>query len=237
MLLICIAEKISLFEKNIEKDLSIDNKISSLTLKDNIQNKRLSNTSDMQNETGLKFMSPSNSLENDYSHKNGKEKVYKSNIDKFNFLQTQLTGDGDSLDVISITADKEISSNKDVIDMKDNKEDCINDTDENLDNVEEVSNDKFSDIIPEKESNITDDNRIAKTQQVTLSVDVLPLEQLPNNEPEIIMNVPPRRKKQQALQKVVPIIEKPQIKVKLETKEYPDHLNPFSDEEDEEVGV
>lgn len=151
------------------------------------------------------------------SQANIPDKVYKSNINKFNFLQTQLLGDvtdpGNGLDDADVVTAKK-------------REDCDDINNENCN-----SNDKDSSTnVLKEESNVTDDIRIAKRNSITLSADFLPVETNEHNtaEQEVKMVVPPRKKKhinspEKTLESVVN---------KVNADQYPDYLNPFSDDEE-----
>lgn len=221
-------DKINMFEKNIEKD-SIEYKISNITLKDNNISKpeELNSTSRSRSETDSKPLpvSVNSKMENEnILSKNIPEKVYKSNIEKFNFLQTQLADD-------TINVNKSLES-IDVTEVKD--KDCENIIEHNITKVEEI-NDTCNSVLKEN-SNVTDDNRIANSSSSNIehyppleNTVEIPLEQ------EISISVPPRRKKQNAIEKALASAIKKEKETKLNTKEYPDHLNPFSDDDEDEV--
>lgn len=224
-----------MFENNTDKDKNIEGKLSSLSLKDNINNMYKDiNTANSTTSTSAqikldeiivtehdsKSVTEVDNLNKDSDsslYKDIPEPVYKSNLNKFNFLQTQLSGDTlnlestlDDLDVVS-KHDKE-HSNVDEI------------TNDNKDNSKGVLRD---------ESNITDDIRIAKTH-IPSKVDnssSLDTESC-QNEAEISISVPPRKKKLQSLDKLSTNTNKLEVSVKSD-KEYPDDLNPFLDDDGE----
>lgn len=224
-----------MFEKNVERESNIDNKLVSLSLKDNINSKctdlntiNTSEINDLSNKSNnidmLSTLNEKNSDVNkeDSIHLNMSDKIYKSNINKINFLQTQLSGD-------ILEADKTVI-NVVVDEKKHNMEDCSSDKDEKVN--EETQDDKQNNVLTE-ENNITDDSRIAKSHSVSSNLDHNSLE---STEPikhveEISISVPPRRKKQQHNSEKN--VEKAEVPKKPESKEYPKHLNPFSEDEDE----
>ncbi|XP_026329379.1 MICAL-like protein 1 isoform X2 [Hyposmocoma kahamanoa] len=229
-----ILEKISIFENNVEKDTAIENKFGNISLKDNIQysNKErstpsVSSTSGTRNESFCETdskLTEKEALDKDEekSQANIPDKVYKSNVNKFNFLQTQLLGDvtdpGNRLDDADVVTAKKI-------------EDCDDINNENCNSKDEDS----STNVLKEESNVTDDIRIAKRNSITLSADFLPVETNEHNtaEQEVKMVVPPRKKKH---------INSPEktfesVANKVNADQYPDYLNPFSDDEEEEKQV
>lgn len=227
-----ILDKINMFEKNIDKDTNIEYKISNISLKDNSISKseELSTTSRSHCETDTQpeLISTTTKMEDDMTilSNNMPEKVYKSNMDKFNFLQTQLAEDVRNDDNTIETVDVIKTSNKD--------KDCVNTIDHNTISVEDI-NDASSTVHTET-SNVTDDNRIANSSSTAVDQPPPIPQQPPETQPdqEISISVPPRRKKQNALEKALASAMKKEQESKLESKEYPDHLNPFSDDDEEE---
>ncbi|XP_047020901.1 MICAL-like protein 1 isoform X1 [Helicoverpa zea] len=226
-----ILDKINMFEKNIEKDSNLENKISNISLKDtSVSNpEEISSTSSSQCEIDSKpkLVNVNKKMENETVLSNNiPEKVYKSNIEKFNFLQTQLADD-------NISVGKSLES---IDDIETQNKDCIKTIEHNTDKLED-SNDVCSSVHSEV-NNETDDNRIANSSSTNIDYNH-PLEQALEIQqgPEISISVPPRRKKQNALEKALASAMKKEKEMKMETKEYPDHLNPFSDDEEEENTV
>lgn len=222
-------DKINMFEK-IEKDSNIDSKIVNLSLKDDsYRNRDISSVDSVKlNDFISKDLNKSTSYqETEYLHKATPEKVYKTNKDKFNFLQTQLLGD--NLDVDNKLDDIPNNAGHEQENVSE-----TNHSDKNLE--EEVTVQEKPTIITKEESNITDDLRLAKTNNSVTSLDNIPqLEISDVIEEEIKISVPPRRKKQQGTKPKSP--EQLESSLKVNTKEYPIHLNPFSDDEDEEVNI
>ncbi|XP_030038314.1 MICAL-like protein 1 isoform X2 [Manduca sexta] len=218
-----ILEKINMFE-NIDRDANIDSKITNLTIKDTVNTrcKELMSTSGMPDDTDPKPTSFASDIESENHFKNGPEKVYKSNIDKFNFLQTQLSND--TLEVSKPLEETEITK------IKDKEEDYLTDTKTNLQEEQNLINDK-STTIPKEDSNITDDSRLANSHSISTNLNSPSLEQMNQTDQEVKITVPPRRKKQNASERV--LVEKPKLITKVNKHEYPDYLNPFSDDDDE----
>lgn len=143
------------------------------------------------------------------------EKVYRSSREKFTFLQTQLNDD---------TSDVNSSLNEMVepaqIDSHDSTQDSL------------IEENNVLTINKEVENNITDDSRIALENGIITHTDTSELQTSDIKcEQEFTITVPPRRKKQQLIEKKIEMNNKkplPEIK-----KDYPVHLNPFSDDEDE----
>ena len=223
-----------MFEKNLDnKDTNIEYKISNITLKDNSISKseELSTTSRSQCEIDSKpiFVSVNAKMENEIMLSNTTpEKVYKSNIEKFNFLQTQLADDSVNVEKSLENIDVIKTSNKD-------KEDCKNSIEHVMVTKTEEVNDTCSNVNTSVEiNNVTDDIRIANSS-TTVMEDTPPLEQPLEiqHDQEISISVPPRRKKQNALEKALASAIKKEKETKL-VKQYPDHLNPFSDDEDDD---
>ncbi|XP_049867633.1 MICAL-like protein 1 isoform X1 [Pectinophora gossypiella] len=239
-----ILEKISMFENNVEKDTSIDNKLGSLSLKDtSSKHKEISTSSNFSStsgaqgdpfeniitETDSKSPYEKEILNNDSENilKKSPEKVYKSNINKFNFLQTQLSGD-----VIELDSNMDDS---DVVTPENKTEDCCIDKDEETSDINksDIDNDIKNNVLKE-EKNITDDIRLAKTHNVS-DADCPSLEESDINQADVIITVPPRRKKLlNSPEKRSENNVKKDIEQKKEDVVYPDHLNPFSDDEDED---
>ncbi|KAJ8725691.1 hypothetical protein PYW08_003874 [Mythimna loreyi] len=226
-----ILDKINMFEKNIDKDTNIEYKISNISLKDNSISKteEFSSTNRSQCETDSKpilvSVDTKMEIENVLS-KNIPEKVYKSNIEKFNFLQTQLADE-------SVNVEKSVE-NINIIETR--NKDCVNTIEgNNMTNAEQPKDTRSS--IHAEINNVTDDSRIANSSSTAIE-NTPPLEQPLEvlHDQEISISVPPRRKKQNALEKALAsaILQK-EKESKLEIKEYPDHLNPFSDDEDEVI--
>ncbi|CAH2086413.1 unnamed protein product [Euphydryas editha] len=226
-----ILEKINMFEKNIEKDSSIEDKLGNNSLKENYNNKykevlnlhqtnksdHLGNQNIGENGVNMELdKKEDNSLRTDNIYKNLPEKIYKSNKDKFNFLQTQLSDD--TIDSNTINSSKDADSIH------------IKDIDTEITSLRNENNDITINI--ENENNVTDDSRIAQDNSISTNLDISSLDISESNkiEPEITISVPPRRKKQNYIEKKVKNEQKTASKL---SKEYPDHLNPFSDDEDE----
>lgn len=224
-----------MFENNVEKDTTIENKFGNLSLKDdrNISSKEkstpnVSSTSGTNNETFCATdskLTEKEALDKDEekSQTNIPDTVYKSNINKFNFLQTQLSGD-------VIVPDNGLDD-EDVITAK-KTEDCDDIINEKCNSKEEDS----STNVLKEESNVTDDIRIAKRNSITLSPDFLPVETNEDNisEQEVKMVVPPRKKKHINFpEKSLESKTKQSVINKVNPGEYPDYLNPFSDDEEE----
>lgn len=228
-----ILDKINMFEKNIEKESNIEHKITSLSLKDTSFNDHedVNNISKPQIESESRHILTSDNATvetKDLFIKNIPDKVYKSNINKMNFLQTQLCEDTDiklkKIEHVDVTETK----NKDCINSNDN----VKTNEENIDTINNV-------LV--ENSNVTDDNRLANNTSTiietppSIELSTESIIKTPN-EPEISICVPPRRKKQNAIEKEkakqasTEIIEK---EPELKTVAYPDHLNPFSDDESE----
>lgn len=229
-----------MFENNIDKDNCIENKIGNLSLKDNFNQykcKDIVSSSDIGSTTsavkkedtiiestdGLINVNDERLLEkeNKVLKQATPEIVYKSNIEKFNFLQTQLSGDSNF--------------------HNDSKEMNISDLSAREDNLTEQKQKNDTNYLNEIQNNITDDSRLAQSNfkledSITNLDESVPnekdrdLDKLPQHEENIKINVPPRRKKMSTDKKAV-IPSK--IKLTKEDKEYPDHLNPFSDDEEE----
>lgn len=222
-----------MFENNLEKDTTIENKFGNLSLKDNIHvsskeksTPSVSSPSGTQNETfgetDIK-LTEKEALDEDEekSQTNIPDKVYKSNINKFNFLQTQLLGD--------VTVPDNGLDDADVVIAK-KKEDC---DDIIIEKCSSKDEDSSTNVL--KESNVTDDIRIAKRNSITLSTDLLPVETDEHDIPEqeVKMVVPPRKKKHiNSPDKTLESIAKQSVTNKVNTEQYPDYLNPFSDDEE-----
>ncbi|XP_075969648.1 MICAL-like protein isoform X2 [Anticarsia gemmatalis] len=223
-----ILDKINMFEKNIEKDTNNDHRNSNPSLKDYSHNKHeeLHSNNRSQSETDSKqvLISVDTKMENEeVFSKNIPDKVYKSNIEKFNFLQTQLCEE---------TNNDKCLENVEVTETKD--KDCVNNIDNNDIKAEEQID--MSNSVHTETSNVTDDSRIANNTSSTVEhpPSLEPSVELPNNQ-EISICVPPRRKKQNAIEKALASAKKKEEETKADLVEYPDHLNPFSDDEEEDV--
>lgn len=174
-------------------------------------------------------------------HNESPTKVYKSNINKFNFLQTQLVSDNlDNTKSVEV-----LNSPKEEL----NNEDCSGNTCKN-DIIEKACENDMPDAQKE-EINVTDDLRLVREHSLSSTVDITPtvnntstvdntpVEKNENSkheqEPEVSISVPPRRKKHQPFPDKVAVTNVMKHTDKPPVKNYPDHLNPFSDNEDEEV--
>ncbi|XP_059057074.1 MICAL-like protein 1 isoform X2 [Achroia grisella] len=243
-----VLEKISMFEKNVENETNIEDKLSNLSIKGNLNsNLKESNTSSISNSSiidNVKSTDADTNFESTLANKtislktpesldtiNKSEKVYRSNIHKFNFLQTQLSGD------ILDSDNSNTLDNVEPEETRHNREDCSNNITEIIENIEQQTNDESNDIIRE-ESNITDDIRIAKSHSIsstcnTEHISIITSEET-QNDAEITISVPPRRKKlQQSPEETKTLSESVVISKSTQDKIYPKHLNPFSDDEDE----
>lgn len=223
-----------MFENSVEKDTTFENKFGNLSLKDNIQIQSkeksaptVSSTSGTHDESFCETdsnLTEKEALDKDEekSQANIPDKVYKSNINKFNFLQTQLLGDVTDPDNGLDDADVVIARIK---------EDCNDIINENCNSKDEDS----STNVLKEESNVTDDIRIAKRSSITLSADFLPVETIERDIPEqeVKMVVPPRKKKHiNSPEKPLESVEKQSVTNKVNADQYPDYLNPFSDDEE-----
>lgn len=241
-----------MFEKNSEKDVT--DKIGNLSIKDNINNSHsnlsaptavsysieLNNDFDLQAQTeteSKQVVKTEKVFENENMlNKEAPAKVYKSNINKFNFLQTQLVSDVEE-------ESKETTNDIDLTNVENNDKDCSNNSIDS-DIIHKHTEKMFT---HKEEGNITDDIRLAVGHTIPPMVDITPnINNTPvektetikhDQDPEISISVPPRRKKQLSSPDKVSI---PSVTTKIENdeppaKEYPDHLNPFSDDEDDEV--
>lgn len=241
-----------MFEKNTNTDKDINSKVANIYLKDNLNNRYKDLSSGMHSETNSIEVPDNvlnNSMKNESSlhkdtdsikehdkmnesslvnesllHKNIPEKIYKSNIEKFNFLQTQLSGD-----LIDTNKTEEVVP----IEETEHKEkDCIyemKNNDKKQDKQEETKECSIDEI--KEDCNITDDIRIAKIPIIVpINVDRVPPEELSIIEQDIKISVPPRRKKQIASEKTSAAIAKAASK---SPTQYPYHLNPFSEDEEE----
>ncbi|XP_063821827.1 MICAL-like protein 1 isoform X3 [Ostrinia nubilalis] len=238
-----ILEKINMFEKNSEKDVVTD-KIANISLKDNTISKprelsaptivslakESSGEGHSQTEADSKQTQENIAIvEHRHSLPDLPTKVYKSNVNKFNFLQTQLADD--KLD------DKTTPENLDTPKQDQNIESISSNIVKN-EISEKETNSNLS--INKEESNITDDIRLGIGHNSSNPDNT----RLENNEvvkneleQEVSISVPPRRKKQlSSPDRVVPKIVEKEDK-KPDVKMYPDHLNPFSDDEEDEDEV
>ncbi|XP_013146150.1 PREDICTED: EH domain-binding protein 1 isoform X2 [Papilio polytes] len=241
-----ILDKINMFEKNVEKDTSIDHKLANISLKDSTNDKpKVDNSLDVENSSKEQSFSSkvdnmeinkSNNLNDDVIslnesfYKKVPDNLYKSNVNKFNFLQTQLAEDNFKTDTASNSS--EILENKP-------KHDEIKFT---IDDKSSIYDDKISRKLeePKEESNITDDNRLAKSNLNISSSNTsttLETNNSSKDDSQKSISVPPRRKKHNTstdkctngIKKEVP------NKTIVKNQEYPDYLNPFSDDDDEKV--
>ncbi|XP_022114287.2 MICAL-like protein 1 isoform X1 [Pieris rapae] len=236
-----ILEKINMFESNIDKENSIESKIGNLSIKDysideskykdinisaNHEAKDIDGTtSAIKNEeqislnSSIDFKTENDKDRNDMSQIATPEKKYTSTIEKLTFLQTQLSGE----------ANFDNYSNQ----MKVNNADIEN----VLQKPKQIDGKNWSKDMP---INITDDSRLAQTDinlDICVSLDMSNKEgidkdssKLIDTNKEVKINVPPRRKKiNNPEKKIDTIAETKQTK----NKSYPDHLNPFSDDEEE----
>lgn len=238
-----------MFEKNIEKDTSIQDKIGNISLKDNYNDKCNDNQVYKSNDVikpvringqdletknkEFEIVTPMDDnlqLESKNIYETKPEKTYRSSKDKFDFLQTQLSDD-------TLDADITINSQKDC-DSAHIKDDCV--TNDLLTSDQKSISDNLID-----ESNITDDIRLAQNSCIPTNIDTPEPPEVQTSEQEIIISVPPRRKKHLTDKKVDSYQEKA-VKDSLRKeaispiksdKEYPDHLNPFSDDEDEVCNI
>lgn len=232
-----------MFEKNTNTSIDINSKVANIYLKDNsnIRHKDLSSNSGMQSESDSKDVPQIDNVEMESSlqkdtetndikdetnenihnessmHKYIPETLYKSNLEKFNFLQTQLLPD--SLDIKTEKIEHvEETENKDVV-----NDDIKQETQKVIENC--------CDDDVKEDCNITDDIRISKIPTVIPSdIDKEPPKEMGIIEQVSTICVPPRRKKQNASEKKTATSAK---EVKKSPKEYPVHLNPFSDDEEE----
>ncbi|XP_047988259.1 MICAL-like protein 1 [Leguminivora glycinivorella] len=232
-----ILEKISLFEKQSDKEVSLEDKLVNMSLSDNLDSKLKDSTPSVLNTNKLQSQAAENmetvvdnsgAKEDSELFKQSPEKVYKSNINKFNFLQTQLAedtnGDGDNQYTVG---DTEIQHEK-FNNSKDDNEISDSGFKEKFDSTESVRKD---------ESNMTDDIRLAKNHfNSPPETDCSPTETNETSmiEPQISISVPPRKKKNLTPSGKSTEVKKENSEKKLATKLYPDHLNPFSDDEEEE---
>ncbi|CAK1545360.1 unnamed protein product [Leptosia nina] len=229
-----ILDKINMFENNIDKDSSIESKIGNISLSDNINEVKYKDIisgnnidtittgavkdEDLSRHESLMIAVDGGEIENAILtlESDKPENNYKSSIEKFNFLQTQLSGDS-NIHSDPNDAQNEISSNATNGEQKDT---CSN-------------------IIAL--SNITDDSRLAQTD-LKLDSSFL-IESINENsqdlhtnkriEGDVRISVPPRRKKSSVTNKKADNnLGSPLMK---QDKAYPDHLNPFSEDEEEEV--
>lgn len=222
-----ILDKISMFEK-IDKESSINNKMLNLSITDDSVNlKDINNTSITNEPISKQPLFNVNNLETEYIPKTTPEKIYKSNIDKFNFLQTQLLGEALKIDTPSndlINKPKE-ENEEDLIQnnsMKNHEIEIIPMREESLPCLPKQSN---------EENNITDDIRLSinNNSNTNLNESIKPEHE---TEEEIKISVPPRRRRHNVTKvKSDEIQETPK---KIDVKEYPDYLNPFSDDDDDE---
>ncbi|CAH0720906.1 unnamed protein product, partial [Brenthis ino] len=220
-----ILEKINLFEKNIERDTNIEDKVASISLKENFNEmyKDEYKLSDIDKPSkinqSIEIISKDvnrqetdSLLNNQNMYKNIPEKVYKTNKDKFIFLQTQLNDD--TLDVDNALNEMVEPAHKD---------------NDSIKSGSVVQDNSSLSTYKEDDDNITDDSRIALENGVTSNIDSSMFSE-DKNKQEITITVPPRRRKH-LIEKKTDIAKKEALSVP--KKEYPVHLNPFSDDEDE----
>ncbi|XP_047509925.1 MICAL-like protein 1 isoform X1 [Pieris napi] len=231
-----ILEKINMFENNIDKENSIESKIGNLSIKDNSIDEckykdinisanddakdRDGTSSAIKNEeqislnSSIDLRTESDKDRNDMSKIDTPEIKYTSTIEKLTFLQTQLSEEAN-------------------FDNYSNPIKVINTSIENvLPKTEQTDTKSWSKDMP---INITDDSRLAQTNKnldISVTLDISHKEEIDKDlcEKEVKINVPPRRKKiNNPEKKIETITEMKQTK----NKSYPDHLNPFSDDEEE----
>ncbi|KAG7307310.1 hypothetical protein JYU34_007477 [Plutella xylostella] len=250
-----ILEKINMFESNIDKEEDVSSKLDNLSLKesisDNTDTKRKSVSAaitsqvskceilpvqpsdhlaqevaskinvDRETKTDTKLNMPNAPIENDrFIPRKSPDNVYKSDAKKYSFLKTQLLGETETDNTGNLN-----DNDNHVKDCSENDQDCETEHCSDSDNTK-VNN----------ESNITDDVRLAKNEKlednyIHSSNDVKLEEHL-----ETSISIPPRRKKKLPSEKLSSA-EKASEDVKENKprdKEYPLHLNPFSEDEDEE---
>lgn len=239
-----ITEKISIFEKGAEKDINLQDKLATMSITDKLDSKNkepsiLNNTNRSQTLPKDEIEMNLDSVDIEESTKllrqQSPEKLYKTNINKFNFLQTQLMGNTEDIKEICDSANVNTSPKEEDVSF-DNEKPAA-------DTVFEEKSDAIG-TVHKSDSNITDDIRLASSQtNTTAQIDYPPLSTSESSiiEPQIAISVPPRKKKNLAQsgksesdnkandkQKVD---AKSYQKSKVDAKFYPDHLNPFSDDE------
>ncbi|CAG9585386.1 unnamed protein product [Danaus chrysippus] len=225
-----ILDKINMFEKNIEKEtVNLEDKVGNISLKDNYNNKlkEVIKTDDVIKNNKFEIHNNVNNSEFNLKEKIKNQintdtediskpptPIYKSNKEKFDFLQTQLSDDAlDNGIVINSLKDDSIQiKNEDTLKATLPPEEC-------------------NELTENTESNITDDSRLAQSN-ILLSPSETKINNIEpiNTEEEITISVPPRRKKQILADRRLKALNN---KTEEKTKEYPDHLNPFSDDENE----
>ncbi|RVE43377.1 hypothetical protein evm_011962 [Chilo suppressalis] len=281
-----ILEKINMFEKNSDKDQEVvTDKISNLSLKDNLDSNNInisapsiaSATETTDVEPNINTYTENEAYEGVHTvdneekninmkyenvlmlkHEESPPKIYKSNINKFMFLQTQLSSDtlcdstlidGEILPEPAMTRNNEhvpkfnsnienetINVSPTINNPKENNVSYEQNKNEDQSIKEEISLKKGNDIeaqsILKENSNATDESRLAKELNILSneSKDALEVNEANKNEieQEVNISVPPRRKKQQ-LNKLI----SPEVRDENKKKDYPGHLNPFSDDEEE----
>lgn len=209
-----VLEKINLFERNSPEESS-DEKFSKLSLKDNaikdIQKQEplvtmpIDDNKDSSVENTMSNVVESNETENcdrdfnpkpldiddlktESSYKEIPDDLYKTNANKFQFLQTQLSSD--------------------IIEEQDNNSSL------NGKEIDQATNVKST-------TNVTDDIRISANLDNN-TFETKNVEEEPEKKEKRKISIPPRLKKS----------KKKELADKL--KEYPEDLNPFSDDDDEE---
>ncbi|XP_014370586.2 MICAL-like protein 1 isoform X1 [Papilio machaon] len=240
-----VLDKISMFEKNVEKDTSIDHKLANISLKDSTKDKlKVDKSLDIENSSKDQvFSSKVENMElnksinlnddvisfNESFYKKVPDNIYKSNINKFNFLQTQLSEDN----VITETA----SNSSEHVEDKPKQED-INLTTANRSSIYDgILSNKLEE--PKEESNITDDSRLAKSNLNISNSNISAMLESKNSikdDSEKSISVPPRRKKHNtSIDKATNGVKKEvPNKTIVKNQEYPDYLNPFSDDDEDE---
>lgn len=219
-----------MFEKNIEKEtVNLEDKVGNISLKDNYNNKLKEGIKTDDEVKNNKFEIHNNVNSSEFNLKDKikyqinadteviskpPSPIYKSSKEKFDFLQTQLSDDALDTGIVinSLKNDSVQIKNEDALKTTFPPEEC-------------------SEVTENIESNITDDSRLAQSNILlnpneTKINNIEPL----NTEEEITISVPPRRKKQILADRRLKALNN---KTEENTKEYPDHLNPFSDEENE----
>ncbi|KAI8434918.1 hypothetical protein MSG28_003392 [Choristoneura fumiferana] len=236
-----ILEKINMFEKGAEKGVNLEDKLATMSITDNVDSKNkessvLHNTNRSQTPSMDKIEINSDSVDTKESTnllQRSPEKLYKTNINKFNFLQTQLTGHTEDI--------KDICDNVNVNASSKEKDVSFDSEKPATDTVSEENSDSFGVMHKspsQSESNMTDDVRLATSQTNTeTQIDCPPLSTSESSiiEPQIAISVPPRKKKNLVQSRKSESDNKANIKQKVDTKFYPNHLNPFSDDEEDDA--
>ncbi|GBP56430.1 MICAL-like protein 1 [Eumeta japonica] len=159
------------------------------------------------------------------------ETLYKTDINKFNFLQTQLSSDIIEEDVATSPP------------LMPNSIPPKNESPVTPDNISNSTSREHNENV-----NMTDEHRLASNNDMnnkfnieatdTKNATIINNYEDSTNEckTEVKEVIPPRRKKQIIVDKATDTIQNKQ-KIDADIKAYPDHLNPFSDEEDEIIQV